>query len=87
MMSTDVGVYAGFRFTEAYGLWRERKWAEWLALVSGAIYLPAEIYELVDQITWIRVGVLVINLAIVGFIALVLIKSRREKKAASADFC
>jgi len=35
--------YAAFRFVEAWGLWRERRWAEWLALVSGAAYLPIEL--------------------------------------------
>lgn len=27
--------YAAVRFTEAYGLWRERAWAEWLAALSA----------------------------------------------------
>ena len=32
--------YAALRFTEAYGLWKARTWAEWVALVSGALLLP-----------------------------------------------
>src|SRR5262245_24516424 len=32
--------YSALRFTEAYGLWRARPWAEWMGIVSGAIYLP-----------------------------------------------
>ncbi|MCZ7627423.1 MAG: DUF2127 domain-containing protein [Candidatus Methylomirabilis sp.] len=38
--------YASVRFVEAYGLWLERRWAEWFAAVSGGIYIPFEIYEL-----------------------------------------
>ena len=38
-------VYAVVRFVEAYGLWHTRTWAEWFALLSGAVYLPWEIYE------------------------------------------
>lgn len=82
-----IAVYAAFRFAEAYGLWRERTWAEWLALISGAVYLPVEIYEIIQKVTWVRVAILVVNLAIVCFMALVLIKSRKEKMAARASFC
>jgi uncharacterized membrane protein (DUF2068 family) len=38
-------LYAGVRFVEAYGLWFARSWAEWFAAVSGAIYLPFELRE------------------------------------------
>ena len=74
-------VYAGVRLFEAYGLWRKRTWAEWLALVSGAVYLPFEIYELAVKVTWVRVGVLAINLGIVWLMALVLIAARRNRPA------
>ena len=57
--------YSTLRFMEAYGLWRERAWAEWLALISGAIYLPFEIYELARRPDWIRLVILVVNLAVV----------------------
>src|SRR5579864_122453 len=30
-------VYSALRFTEAYGLWNERVWAEWVALGSGTM--------------------------------------------------
>src|ERR1035438_4179771 len=36
-------LYAVFRFVEAYGLWRERRWAGWFAAATGAIYVPLEI--------------------------------------------
>ena len=58
--------YAAFRLIEAYGLWQERSWAEWLAVVSGGIYVPLEIYEIAQRVTWVRVSLLVINLAIVA---------------------
>jgi uncharacterized membrane protein (DUF2068 family) len=47
MMNIHVGTilaialaYAALRFAEAYGLWKMRAWAEWLAIISGCIYLP-----------------------------------------------
>jgi uncharacterized membrane protein (DUF2068 family) len=57
--------YSSLRFGEAYGLWRERAWAEWLALISGAIYLPFEIVELARKPDWIRLAILTVNLAVV----------------------
>jgi len=30
-----AGLYSSIRFIEAYGLWNGRRWAEWLAALSG----------------------------------------------------
>ena len=42
-------LYALARFVEAYGLWYRRRWAQWFALVTGALYLPIESYELLQE--------------------------------------
>ena len=59
--------YSGLRFAEAYGLWKARAWAEWIALVSGALYLPFEIRLLAHRVTLFHAGVLFLNIAIVVF--------------------
>ena len=74
-------LYAVFRLLEAYGLWHERPWAEWLALVSGGMYLPVEIYEVARKFTMIRIGVLSGNILVVVFMAAVLWKSHKAKQA------
>ncbi len=61
--------YAAARLIEAYGLWHQRAWAKWLALITGAVYLPVEIYELVERVTSVRVTVFVINLLIVALLS------------------
>jgi uncharacterized membrane protein (DUF2068 family) len=61
--------YSSLRFVEAYGLWFERMWAEWLALVSGTLYLPFEIYEIIRRPDAIRVAIFLINLAVVLYMA------------------
>lgn len=61
--------YALLHFLEAYGLWRERRWAEWLAVITSGIYLPIEVWEVSKGLTWPRVTLLVINLAIVLYLA------------------
>lgn len=68
-------VYAAVRGIEAYGLWYERRWAEWFALIAGGVYLPLEIYELFHHVTWIKVAVFSTNVAIVIYIAYALMHS------------
>jgi len=64
--------YSILRFVEAYGLWRARAWAEWIALVSGSIYLPFEIYKLIHRQSLLHISILVINLGIVAYMAYLL---------------
>lgn len=60
-------VYASMRFVEGYGLWKNRVWAEWMAAVSGAIYLPVEIIHLIKHASAINIAVLMTNAAVVAF--------------------
>ncbi|MCX6865310.1 MAG: DUF2127 domain-containing protein [Verrucomicrobia bacterium] len=60
--------YAALRLVEAFGLWRQRRWAEWLAVVSGAVYIPIEIYELLHGVSWPKVTLLAVNTACVVYI-------------------
>jgi uncharacterized membrane protein (DUF2068 family) len=64
-----VIAYSAVRFTEAYGLWHAREWAEWFALLSGALYLPWEIIAIIHHPDWIRWGILIINLMIILYMA------------------
>src|SRR5271156_4502139 len=50
--------YAVLRFAEAYGLWKGRAWAEWLALISGALLLPFEVRQLLSGVTPSRCALL-----------------------------
>jgi uncharacterized membrane protein (DUF2068 family) len=75
--------YAMLRAVEAYGLWRDRIWAEWIALVTGAIYLPVEIYELTRGITFVKVFAIVVNLVVVGYMAYVVRRSGQKRTTAA----
>jgi len=57
--------YSALRFAEAYGLWKQRTWAEWLAFVSGTLLLPLEVRELMRGITIVRSVMFAANLGIV----------------------
>jgi len=74
--------YAALRFAEAYGLWRERTWAEWLAFISGTLLLPVEIRELVRGVTFWRCALLMGNLAIILYMLYILLENRRQRQQA-----
>jgi uncharacterized membrane protein (DUF2068 family) len=59
--------YASVGLTEAYGLWREREWAQWFSLSSTALYLPPELYWMLRDPTWLKCAVLVTNIVIFLF--------------------
>jgi uncharacterized membrane protein (DUF2068 family) len=75
--------YAALRFTEGYGLWKERTWAEWVAFVSGFLLLPLEIRELLRGVTLVRSAMLLGNIAIVLYMLYVIVSNRREREAKS----
>lgn len=81
LLAGFAALYAAIRFSEAYGLWHERRWAEWLAALSGAVYVPVEIYELTVHVTWLKLGALTLNLVVVAYMVWLLTESRRMRAA------
>ena len=61
-------LYSAIRLSEGYGLWFERRWAEWLGVVSGGIYVPIEVYELWHKPSWIKAATLTLNVAVVLYL-------------------
>src|SRR5271165_4557000 len=72
--------YSALRFAEAYGLWKERTWAEWIAFGSGTLLLPLEIRELLRGITLLRSTMFLANLAIVFYMFFLLRAGRRRRR-------
>ena len=62
-------LYTVVRWIEAYGLWNEFRWTEWLALISCAIYIPFEIYAAINHPSKVSITLLIINLGIIAYIA------------------
>ena len=70
-------LYAALFLAEGTGLWLEKRWGEWLAVIITGSLIPVEIYEIYRHPSAVKVGVLVINIAIVGY----LIDRIRNKRA------
>jgi uncharacterized membrane protein (DUF2068 family) len=71
-------IYAGLFVTEGIGLWLLRRWAEWFTIIITGSLVPVEVYEIHRHPTPIKILVLVINVAIVGYL-LHRIRSERSR--------
>lgn len=77
MLAAFAALYSAARFIESYGLWRRRSWAEWFAAVSGGIYIPFEVLELMRGWSWLACSALAINLAVVWLMVMALRRPAR----------
>jgi uncharacterized membrane protein (DUF2068 family) len=66
----EVGsfIYAGFFLTEGIGLWFMKRWAEWFTVIVTSSLIPVEVYGIYRHPTAIRVLLLILNIAVVGFL-------------------
>ena len=69
-------IYAGLFLTEGTGLWMRRRWGEWITVIISGSLVPVEIYEIYRHLTLTKLGVVMINVAIVIY----LIWNLRENK-------
>ncbi|MFL6090237.1 MAG: DUF2127 domain-containing protein [Aeromicrobium sp.] len=68
LVGVGILAYAALQFTEAVGLWRLKRWGEYVAVVGTSAFLPLEIYELLEGFTWLKLVTIVINLAAVAYL-------------------
>jgi uncharacterized membrane protein (DUF2068 family) len=69
-------IYATVFAVEGWGLWRGKRWAEYLTVIVTASLIPLEIWEIVRHFTWLKVFALAVNVAIVWYLIYLL---RRPK--------
>jgi uncharacterized membrane protein (DUF2068 family) len=62
-------LFGMLELTEAIGLARRRRWAEYLTVIAGCIGIPFEVMEVLHRQTPIRITILLINVAIVIYLA------------------
>jgi uncharacterized membrane protein (DUF2068 family) len=72
--------YAALRFVEAYGLWHQRDWGQWLALLSGILYLPWEFLAVVPYPTEAHYALVLINGVLIAYLARTLLPSHGRKR-------
>jgi uncharacterized membrane protein (DUF2068 family) len=69
---TEFGIiaalYSLLMMVEGVGLWLGYRWAEYVTIVSTALLMPLEIYEMIEKFTFVRLGLLIVNIAIVIYL-------------------
>lgn len=60
--------YAVVEGVEAVGLWRTRRWAEYLTFIAIALFLPLEIYEIAHRASALKIIGFLVNLAIAVYL-------------------
>ncbi len=61
--------YALLEGTEGVGLAMRRRWAEYLTVIATGVLIPYEAYEVIHKVTLFKVGALLLNVAVVGYLA------------------
>jgi uncharacterized membrane protein (DUF2068 family) len=51
------------------GLAMRRRWAEYLTVIATGILIPYEAYEVIHHVTLFKIGALLLNVAVVGYLA------------------
>jgi uncharacterized membrane protein (DUF2068 family) len=69
-------LYSAIRLAEGYGLWFGHRWGSWLGAVSGGIYVPVEVYELLHKPSVIKAATLILNVAVVVYLVWTLQRGR-----------
>jgi uncharacterized membrane protein (DUF2068 family) len=61
-------IYAGLFLTEGIGLWLVKRWAEWFSVIITTSLVPVEVYEIYRHPNPIKILVLILNIAVVGYL-------------------
>jgi uncharacterized membrane protein (DUF2068 family) len=67
-LSVGTFIYAALFLTEGTGLVMRRRWAEYLTITTTGGLVPLEVYEIAKHVTPVKIGVLVVNIAIVVYL-------------------
>jgi uncharacterized membrane protein (DUF2068 family) len=60
--------YAILMGTEGIGLYYRKHWARWFTIIATSSLIPIEVYEIVRDPRPLRIVVLLVNIAIVGYL-------------------
>ena len=68
LVSLGVLAYGGLQLLEGIGLWLMKRWGEYVAVVGTSIFIPLEVYEIVERVTWLRLVALAVNVFAVVYL-------------------
>ena len=72
--------YIGLRWLEAWALWKDKSWGEWLGILSSSLYIPFEVHHIWASLSWFGIAILLTNMLVI----LLLIARLRQRNKSSA---
>lgn len=72
--------YAAIFATEGTGLWLRKHWAEWFTVIATGSLIPLELYETIHKFSWLKLGALVANIAIVIYLVRIALQPHPSKR-------
>jgi len=78
-ISAGTFFYAALLSTEGIGLLLRKRWAEYFTIIVTGSFIPLELYELVRHVTVTRAVLLGINVAVVWYLVVVLLRHKGKK--------
>ena len=70
LIAAGLFLYGALQIFEGIGLWSLKRWGEYVAVVGTTLFSPLEIYEIIENVTWLKVAVLAVNVAAVLYLLL-----------------
>ena len=67
-ISAGTFFYSSLLLTEGTGLLMRKRWAEYFTVISTGVFIPLEVYETFHRFTWMKVGVMAVNVGIVWYL-------------------
>jgi len=62
--------YGALEVLEGIGLWSLKRWGEYVAVVGTTLFIPLEVYELTEKVSWLKIAVMIVNVAAVVYLLL-----------------
>lgn len=70
LIATGILVYGLLQVAEGVGLWVLKRWGEYVAVVGTTIFIPLEVYEITEKVSWLKIVLLIVNIAAVLYLLL-----------------
>ena len=75
-LSAGTFFYSALLLTEGTGLLLRKRWAEYFTTIVTSSFIPMEVYELIKRASGVKSVVLLLNLALVAYLATNLYRNR-----------
>lgn len=67
VLAAGVFLYACLYLVEGVGLWRRKRWAEYLIAIATLAFVPFELFALTRRVSLTRIAALLVNLAVAAY--------------------